>query len=69
VTHTLSQRGVQSEACIEVCPIDEVCSKEMHLPGEQVLLLGVRSTSGFEYLYPALQSLVVPLERSDQIIP
>jgi hypothetical protein len=33
-----------------------------HLPGEEVLLLGLLSTSGFEYLYPALRSVVVLLD-------
>lgn len=47
----------------ELVPSDESIFRE------PALLLGVRSTSRFEYLYPALQSLVMLFERSDQIIP
>jgi hypothetical protein len=39
-----------------------VVVSDEHLPREQALLLGVRSTSGFEYLYLALQCLVVLLD-------
>jgi hypothetical protein len=38
-----------------------VVVSDEHLPREQALLLGVRSTSEFEYLYLALQCLVVLL--------
>ena len=40
----------------------DILLSDEHLPREQALLLGVRSTSEFEYLYPAVQSLLVLLD-------